>query len=107
RKRDTLRRMAIRPSAGRWWPPPSRAHLGGRLVRQPIVALLLQRQRQFLPARLDDTTGGKNVHEVRDYVVQQTLIVRDDDERTLIRAQLVHAVSDGAQCVDVQPGVGL
>ena len=45
--------------------------------------------------------------EVRHDVVEQALVVGDDQEAAVRRAQAVDAVGDDLQGVDVEPGVGL
>src|SRR5262249_12438532 len=62
---------------------------------------------QLLAARKGNPPVDQDVQEVGNDVVQESLIVRDDQHRSLRRAERVDSRSDGAQSVDVQSRVGL
>ena len=82
--------------------PPQR-----RLLLEPGVALLLELERHLLAAGADDAPVDQHVDEVRNDVVQQPLVVRDDQHRALGAAQLVDALGHDPQRVDVEARVGL
>src|SRR3712207_8095566 len=73
----------------------------------PVIALLFKLERQLLAARAHDAATVEDVDEVGDDVVEQALVVRDEDDGVLGRAQAVDAVGDDAQGVDVEPRAGL
>src|SRR5690606_14454541 len=78
----------------------------GRVHECPVT-LLLELHRQFLAARRYDAAVGKHVHLVRDDVVEQSLIVRNHNHRAVRGAQLVDAVGDDPQRVDVETAISL
>src|ERR1043165_565369 len=53
----------------------------------PVVALLFQLERQFLAAGADDAPAIEHVHVVGHDVVEKALVVRDEDDGVLRRAQ--------------------
>src|SRR5690349_17435768 len=65
------------------------AFMSGRLLKGR-VALRFEFFRELRPAGLYDLALRHDMHDVRHDVVQEPLIVRDDDEGALLRAQLVH-----------------
>ena len=71
----------------------------------PVVALLFELERQLAPAGADDAPLEEDVDVVGHDVVEEALVVRDEDDRVLGRAQLVDALRDDAQRVDVEAGV--
>ena len=60
-----------------------------------------------LPPLLHDAAGRQHMHDVGNDVVEQALIMGDHDHGALRRAQLVDAVGDHLEGVDVEAGVGL
>src|SRR4051812_1589423 len=71
------------------------------------VAFFLQLERQLLAAGAHDTALRQHVHDIGHDVVEQPLIVRDHDEAALGRAQLVDALGDHLQRIDIEAGIGL
>ncbi len=71
------------------------------------VALLLDLERQFPPTGFDDAAVAQDVHEIRQYVVEQALIVGDEKNRHLgvLLGEGVYAPGNDLQSVDVQPRV--
>src|SRR5690349_6504218 len=78
-----------------------------QLALDPAIALLLQLQRQLFTTGPDDTPTRENMHEVRNDIVEQPLVVRDDDEGALRAAQGVDPVGDDFEGIDVQARIGL
>src|SRR4051812_119257 len=85
------------------WP----GRLGGPVLADPVVALLLELQRQLGAARLDDPSVHQHVDEVRLDVIQDPLVVRDQEHPQIRSRQRVHALGHDAERVDVQTRVGL
>src|SRR5215210_1149177 len=73
------------------------------LLAHPLVALILEIQRQLLAAAGHEPTVEHDVDVVRLDVPQNPLIVRDDDRGEFGPAQLVYAPGDDLQRVDVEP----
>src|SRR5918993_4484281 len=71
------------------------------------VAVGLELQGQFLAARLHDAARRHHVHGIRHDVVEQALVVGDDQEGAVGRAERIHALGHDAQGVDVEAGIGL
>src|SRR5438552_1786301 len=70
------------------------------------VTLFFKFQRQLRPARTHNAPVYQDVNEVRDYVVQETLIVGNDDNRTLRTSHCVDAVGHDSERVNVEPRIG-
>src|SRR5690606_23070467 len=83
-----------------------RAPSGG-LADDAGIALALEVEREILVARLDDLPAIEHVHAVGHDVLEQALVVGDDEEGAVGRAQRVDAVGDDLQRVDVEAGIGL
>src|SRR3981081_1671691 len=64
-------------------------------------------QRQRLGPGLHDAALGEHMHHVRDDIIEQTLVVRDDHEGALGRTQPVDAIGHDLERIDVEPGIGL
>ena len=62
---------------------------------------LLKFERQVLAAGAHDAPLREHVHIVWHYVVQQALVVRHDDDCILRRLELVDAIGDNLQRIDV------
>ncbi len=77
------------------------------LGADPVVPARLQLEREVLAAGLDDAARIHHVHVVGHDVVEQTLVVRDQDDRVVLRGELVDAAGDDPQRVDVEAGIGL
>src|SRR5690606_27899710 len=71
------------------------------------ITRLLELLGELLATGLDHTTLVENVNSVRNDVVEQALVVGDDHNRAIRRTQSVHTLSDDAQGIDVEAGVGL
>src|SRR3981189_155565 len=77
------------------------------------VVLVLRVSRVFelpRPSRgpgLHDAALGEHMHHVRDDIIEQTLVVRDDHEGALGRTQPVDALGHNLERIDVEPGIGL
>src|SRR2546429_3240044 len=97
------RRPRPRPS------PASRT--GGRwsrgLLEDPAVSVLLEVSREIRIPALRDLPVDEDVDDVRNDVVEQTLVVRDDEHRPLRATHRVDAVRHEPQGIDVESGVGL
>src|SRR5690606_17582709 len=70
------------------------------------ITIFFKVQRKVLVTRLDDLALVKHVHAIRNYVFEQTLVVRDDDHGAVRRTQGIHAFRNDLQRVDVEAGVG-
>lgn len=57
--------------------------------------MFFQLERQFRAAGFDDAAIGEHVHHVRLDVIEQALVVGDDQERAIGRAQRIDAIGDG------------
>src|SRR5687768_12133379 len=68
----------------------SRSGFGG----DPVVAALLELERQFLAAGSRDPAVNEHVDPVGHDVVQESLVVRDDQKRVIAAPKLVDAVGD-------------
>src|SRR6478672_11840054 len=78
------------------------------LLAQEVVALALELVDQLGSALAHDPPLEHDVHELRLDVVQDPLVVGDDQRAHAdLRVQLVDALGDGAQGVDVEARVGL
>src|SRR3989475_3412916 len=86
--------------------PRLRPGADGRFF-EPYVALLFELESQLLAARLHDAAARQHVHVIRNDVVQQPLVVRDDDDAALGAPERVDAVRDYPERVDVEARVGL
>src|SRR5690606_21855767 len=96
---------AWRQARARWRPPGStraRRNQIPRILRNsccrpfrglgfanPTVAAFFELECQFAPARTNDAAAGQHVYEVGNDVVEQTLVVRDDDQGPVRRTQTV------------------
>src|SRR5262249_19793910 len=78
-----------------------------RLVLVLRIAGGFELERQRLVAGLHDTAPREHVYDVGHDVVEQALVVRDDHERSLGRAQPIDAVGHHLERIDVEPGIGL
>ena len=87
----------------------ARQAVGARLdlLADPAVALLLELADQLRAALLDDPALEHDVDEVGLDHVQDALVVGDDQDAHVGAGELVDALGDGAQRVDVEAGVGL
>src|SRR6056300_1591718 len=47
------------------------------------------------------------MHEVRPYIIQETLVVRDDYDRIICSAKFVYTTGDNAQSVDIKTRISL
>ena len=72
-----------------------------------LVALGLELVGELRAAVGDDTPVDEDVHEVRRDVVEDALVVRDHERARLGADELVHAVRDDLERVDVETRVGL
>src|SRR3954451_8355354 len=72
-----------------------------RLVTVLGVASGFELERQRLVAGLHDAALRKNVHHVRHDVIEQALVVRQDHEGAVKRGQLVAALGDHLDAIDV------
>src|SRR6266511_5187994 len=77
------------------------------LLEDPAVPVLLEVPREVRVAALHDLPVDEDVHDVRDDVVEETLVVRHDEHRPGRTAHRVDSARDEAQGVDVQAGVRL
>src|SRR5580658_5566110 len=77
------------------------------LLLDPVVAPRLELDRERLVAALHDAPVDHDVHVVRDDVAKEPLVVGDEEDPQVRAAQVVDAVGDDAQRVDVEAGVGL
>ena len=77
------------------------------LLADPAVALLLEHADQLRAAFLDDPALEHDVDEVGLDHVQDALVVGDDQDAHVGPGELVDALGDGAQRVDVEARVGL
>src|SRR6266487_1296633 len=64
-------------------------------------------ERQLFVASLHDAAAREHMHDVRHDVVEQPLVVRDHDERTLGRAHGIDAAGVDLERVDVEARIGL
>src|SRR5829696_6779438 len=80
---------------------------GAELLAHPLVALVLELLGQLLAAAGHDPPVEHDVDVIRLDVPQYPLVVRDDDRREARPAQLVDALGNDPQSVDVESGVGL
>ena len=72
-----------------------------------LVALRLELLRELCAARGHDPAVHEDVHVIRGDVVEDALVVRDHERAHLGADELVDAVRDDPQRVDVEPRVGL
>src|SRR3954451_918418 len=72
-----------------------------RLVTVLGVAGRFELERQRLVAGLHDAALRKDVHHARHDVVEQALVVRNDNEGAVKRGQLVAALGDHLDAIDV------
>src|SRR6266478_4722151 len=77
------------------------------LIRDPVIAAPFELDRERTVAAARDSAAYQDMHVVRNDVIQQALIVRDQDDRSLRRAQRVYAVGDELQRIDVESGIRL
>ena len=77
------------------------------LDADPVVAARLELERKLLAAGLDDAARLHHVHVVGHDVVEQALVVRHQHDRVVLGGELVDAVGDDPERVDVESGVGL
>src|SRR5215210_1791623 len=96
-------------SSGITSPPvaPLALGAGAELLAHPVVAPLLQRLGELLPARGHQPAVEHDVHAVGLDVPEYPLVVSDQDRRELRSAHLVDAPGDDLQSVDVEPRIGL
>ena len=73
----------------------------------PVVALLFQLVSKLFAAGANDATAIEYMHEVRHDVVEQALVVRDEHDGVLRRAEFVDAIGDNAQRIYIEALVGL
>src|ERR1017187_6417826 len=71
-------------------------------LRNPIVALRFEFERELLFAGLHDAAIVKHVDKIGNDKIQQPLIMRDDQLRAVGSFQLVDAAGDNAQRVNVR-----
>src|SRR5437660_8661431 len=64
---------------------------------QPVVTLLFQFEREFLTAFFHDSSAREHMHKIRNDVVEQALIVRDDDRCLLRTVKFVDPLGDNPQ----------
>src|SRR5215204_809455 len=77
------------------------------LLAHPVVALVLEIERQLLAAAGHEPPVEHDVDVIRLDVPQYPLVVRDDDRREVRPAQLVDALGYDLQGIDVESGVCL
>src|SRR5690606_24317807 len=70
------------------------------------ITIFFKMQRKALVTGLDDLALVQNVHAVRNDMLEQTLIVRNDDHGAIWRTQRVHAFRNDLQRIDVETGIG-
>ena len=75
--------------------------------RHPAVALVLELGDELGATLLDDAALEHHVHEVGLHQVQDALVVGDDQDAHIRARELVDALGDDAQRIDVQARVGL
>src|SRR5258708_2563727 len=78
-----------------------------QLADDPVITLGLDLNRQVGAAGLDDPALVHDVDEVGGDVVEDALVVGDQEHPEAWSAQSLDALGDGAQGIDVEPGVGL
>jgi hypothetical protein len=61
--------------------PSSSAGSSHGTLRNPGVSVLFELQRQGLVATLDNAAIGQYMHEIRNDVIKQALVVGNDDEK--------------------------
>src|SRR3954453_5523125 len=101
--------------ASRWAPGLAREAVaaaasgtGAPPLADGLVALALEALHELLAALHDDPAVEHHVDELRPDVVEDALVVGDDQPaHALLGVELGHALGDGAQRVDVEPGVRL
>src|SRR5205814_9100331 len=67
-----------------------------------LVTFLLESDRELFSTRANDSSCGEHMHLVRNDVIQQSLVMRDDDCRIIRSPKFVDALCDDAQCIDVE-----
>ena len=81
------------------------AHVNG--VFNPVVALFFQLVGKLGAARLHDPSVKQYVNVVGCDVVKDPLVMGHQDNGVLGRAQQIYSVSNDAEGIDIQTGVGL
>src|SRR5215212_372476 len=94
-------------SSGMYPIPSLTLGAGAELLTHPLVALVFEIERQLLAAAGNEPPVEHDVDVIRLDVPQYPLVVRDDDRREVRPAQLVDALGDDLQRVDVESRVGL
>src|SRR6266545_3535885 len=84
----------------------SRSPRSRLMLDQPVVAFFLEFQGQLFPAGPNDASVPEDVDEVRDDVIEQALVMGDDQGGVIRTLELVHAVGNDLERVDVQAGIG-
>src|SRR6056300_604417 len=62
---------------------------------------------QFWATAFYNSTVVQDMHEVRLYIIQETLVVRDDYDRIICSAKFVYTTGDYAQSVDIKTRISL
>ncbi len=77
-------------------------------IFDPVITAGFEFESQFLAAALDDAAVHHHMHLIRHDVIEQSLIVRDKEDRFVFvgLVDFIDAVGDGAEGVDVESGVG-
>src|SRR5437868_6862671 len=76
------------------------------LFARPIVATLLQFERQLLPAAPNDAPSHHNMDMIWHDIVQKPLIMSDQKNSDIRSSEGVNAMCDDFERVDVEPAVG-
>jgi hypothetical protein len=82
------------------------AAAGRRIGFDPLVAALLELERELPATGPDDPTLVHHVHVVGNDVVQKPLVMRHQHDGVVLAGEPVHALGDDAQRVDVEARVG-
>src|SRR5262249_9052987 len=72
---------------------------------QPTVALFFKLQSQLFAARFDQPPIDHDMNEVWLYVVEQSLVMGDDNNRPVFAPQRIHTLRYNSQRINVEPGI--
>src|SRR5882757_10039292 len=81
---------------------------GGRGLREPLVAVLLELVGELGASGFDDPAADEHMHELRLDVAQDAGVVGDQQDAAVLGLGVaVDALADDAQGIDVQTRIGL
>src|SRR5436190_19517671 len=77
-----------------------------RRARHPLIAARFELNGKLLAAGLHDAATFHHMHIVGHDVIEQTLVVRDQNDRIVLIRKLIDTARHNTQRVDVESGVG-